>query len=426
MESWGNVKKTIVFISIFVFLIAGFTWLYFHNEKKYLANNEQNIHSVGQTISKKDKELLKDIKEHYNSLVKTTKEIPVYMKDKKYEECGKIGKKIILQLATISKITKDDIYFKIENTEYYVSYKDVTPINEAQTNEDYKNYIPFDKSIVMDHVMLYTEGGLAYDLPENLTAPIIIDETDRKYIEYRGKLYYAKEENIREIIPNDQKGEYAKQMAVLNYHFFYNDGSKGCNESICLKSSKFEEQMKYLSDNGYYTPTMKEFEMFLDKKIRLPKKSVMLTVDDGAMGTENILPSILEKYNKRASLFLITGWNDKSKFTSPNVELHSHSDAMHKAGICPGGQGGGIKCLAREKVLEDLKRTRELLNNTTAFAYPFYEYNDYAISLLKEAGFTMAFIGGNKKAVPGVNKMLIPRYPILSDITLNSFIKKIT
>lgn len=418
-------KKTIVFTSVFVLLIASFTWLYFHNEKKHLAS-ENDIASAVETVSKKEKKQVQDIKSHYHIYVKTQKEIKVYRKEEKYIECGKMGKDILLELTSLTKFSKENIYFQIKNTPYYIYYKDVEP-TEAITNSDsYKNYIPFDQSIEMDRVLLYTDTGLAYDLPEPLSAPIIIDDGDKKYIEYRGRLYYAKKENINKIISNGQASSYAKQMAVLNYHFFYNDASGGCNESICLKASKFDEQMKYLNDNNYYTPTMREFELFLDKKIRLPLKSVMITIDDGAMGTDNVLTSILEKYNKRASLFLITGWNDKNKFTSPNLELHSHSDSMHKTGVCPGGQGGGIKCLPKEKVLADLKKTRDLLNQTTAFAYPFYEYNDRAISLLKEAGFTMAFIGGNKKAVPGVNKMLIPRYPILSDITLKNFIKKIS
>ena len=99
---------------------------------------------------------------------------------------------------------------------------------------------------------------------------------------------------------------------------------------------------------------------------------------------------------------------------------------MHNQGVCPGGQGGGIKCLPEEKVLEDLKITKDLLNNPIAFAYPFYEYNTRAMELLKKAGFILAFIGGNKKAKPGINKMLVPRYAVVETTSLNDFIRKVT
>ena len=49
--------------------------------------------------------------------------------------------------------------------------------------------------------------------------------------------------------------------------------------------------------------------------------------------------------------------------------------------------------MPEKEILDDLKTSREKLNGTTYFCYPFYEYNDYSIRMLKEAGFTMAFIG---------------------------------
>jgi len=96
---------------------------------------------------------------------------------------------------------------------------------------------------------------------------------------------------------------------------------------------------------------------------------------------------------------------------------------MHKAGDCPYGQGGGIQCLSEEYIQNDLKKSREKLNNTTYFCYPFYEYNNYSISQLKKAGFTMAFAGyyANRqlKASPGIDKYQIPRYVISNTTTVN-------
>ena len=87
---------------------------------------------------------------------------------------------------------------------------------------------------------------------------------------------------------------------------------------------------------------------------------------------------------------------------------------MHTTGVCPTGQGGGINCLPENEILNDLKLSRETLNNTKAFCFPFYEYSDYSINLVKEAGFEMAFIGGSTKIKKGIDPYKIPRYPILS------------
>ena len=81
------------------------------------------------------------------------------------------------------------------------------------------------------------------------------------------------------------------------------DSSLGetCNEGICLDVSKFREHLKYLKDSGYKTLTMYEFMRWMYGEIELPAKSVLITVDDGAMGTGkhngNKLIPILEEYN---------------------------------------------------------------------------------------------------------------------------------
>ena len=79
-----------------------------------------------------------------------------------------------------------------------------------------------------------------------------------------------------------------------------------------------------------------------------------------------------------------------------------------------------------DEILSDLKQSRELLNDTTAFCYPFYEYNDYSEGLLKEAGFTMAFIGERtasygpyKLAEVGADKMKIPRFVVVDYTTMS-------
>lgn len=71
----------------------------------------------------------------------------------------------------------------------------------------------------------------------------------------------------------------------------------------------------------------------------------------------------------------------------------------------------------------DLKTSSEKTLNSTVFCYPFYEYNDYAISVLKEAGYTMAFAGeyagGQYKMTVGADKYRIPRFTLLSDSSVN-------
>ena len=161
--------------------------------------------------------------------------------------------------------------------------------------------------------------------------------------------------------------------------------------------------------------------MYIDGYIQLPK-SVVLTVDDGWRA--DIGSNIMAQYKLNGTVFLMSGGYSPEAYKNDYIEVHSHGHDLHNPGVCPGGQGGAIKCLDRTKLLADLKTSQDKLYGTTVFCYPFYEYNNYSIEVLKEAGFTMAFggdgEGGYYKVVPGINKYKLPRYVVYSYTSVNN------
>lgn len=230
-------------------------------------------------------------------------------------------------------------------------------------------------------------------------------------------------------LPDNSKN--ATSIAVLNYHFFYDPSiGEDCNEGICEKVSDFENQLKYLKENNYKTLTMEEFRSWMYGEIELPARSVLLTVDDGAMGTGkhngNKLIPLLEKYSMHATLFLITGWWDISNYQSEYLDVESHSYDMHEGNYCNGvSRGSKMLCLSHEKVLEDLKKSIEITKSKTSFCFPLYAYNESTINAVKESGFSIAFVGGGRKASRNDDKFKIPRFPIQKSTSLEQFVNMI-
>jgi len=220
----------------------------------------------------------------------------------------------------------------------------------------------------------------------------------------------------------------ATQIPVLNYHFFYDPSiGENCNESLCLDVKKFREQLDFLKNNGYKTLKMEEFRAWMYGEIDLPARSVLITIDDGAMGTGfhngNKLIPILEEYDMYATLFLITGWWDSRNYISDHLDVESHTYNMHTGNMCSNQtRGAQLLCSTRAEVLADLKKSVEILNSNIAFCFPFYAYNDSAIQSVKEVGFKLAFIGGNRKATRSNDKYKIPRYPIYGSTSMSQFI----
>ena len=223
----------------------------------------------------------------------------------------------------------------------------------------------------------------------------------------------------------------ATSIAVLNYHFFY-DGSLGeiCGEGNCMDSREFERELYWLKVNNYKTLTINEFIKWMYGEIELPNRSVLITIDDGAMGTGldngNKLIPLLEKYDMHATLFLISGWHKYSNYISPNLDVESHTYNMHSGGACDSEERGSkLLCSSREAIKEDLTISKNEIGTNNAFCYPMYVYNDKVISVLKEMGYKVAFTGGDYKASRSDDKYKIPRYHIYDSTSLDEFIDMI-
>ena len=363
-------------------------------------------------------DVLDDVIEHYNKYVVTSKNTFLY--DDKFNKIGEISKGVELTLDDL-KNKKKSKYFRISDfdNKYYIKYSDVSKIDNLKNISDrYKKYILFNENIVTnDKTSFYDDmDNLIYEIDKSFSFPIIIKDNDKYGIEFNNRLLYVKKEDVKSVeSSNNTDKSNSSGIGVLNYHAFYDEGveeeKNNCVTEICHSKSQFKTHLDYFKENNILTLRMNEVEMYVDGKIRLPK-SVLITIDDG------------DRTKIYGTIFLITSWFDTSSYyTTDYVELHSHSDNMHNPGVCPTGQGGGIQCLSEDKIQDDLKVTRSKLNNTTYFCYPFYEYNEYSIEMLKKAGFTMAFIGESSHSDNlvhvGSDKFRLRRFVIVTYTTLS-------
>lgn len=410
-----NNRFTFVLIGI-IFLVIIFLMMFFYN--KY-----------GDNLSVKNEEnKVKEISSHYSENVTTTRDSLIYtLEDDKYVESGMVYKDAILGLDSID-INKDTEYFLINSLDdkYYIKYDDVTPSDKKdEINDRYRNYIPFNENVVGKDVGLYKNDNLVLTLNKNVSLPIYIKDNDMYYVEYAGDLYGVKKDSVTTTANSNTDKKNISKIGVLNYHFFWDDETEknsDCDQEICHSKTQFKKHLDYIKDNNILTLKMDELEKWIDGKLQLPK-SVVITIDDGWRADLGI--KVLNEYKMYGTLFLITSSYEPKYYVSDYVELHSHTDNMHTGGKCPGGQGGGIKCLPHDEILKDLTTSREKLNGSTILCYPFYEFNDYSIKIAKEAGFTMAFAGESSyrdnHVTIGSDKYRLPRFVVVTYTTMKDF-----
>lgn len=368
--------------------------------------------------------LVEEINSHYNNVVKTNKDAEIY--DDEGNVIGIIYEGIELELEEI-EIDKDTKYFKISKIDGYIKYQDVEKKESKTIYDDrYKNYIVFNLNIITNDITSFYDEELnkIYTYNKSFDLPIIIKDTDKYGVEFNDRLLYVKTDDVKEVKYNyNTNRNNASGVGVFNYHAFYDEENyeekKACNTMICHSKKQFKIHLDYFKKHNILTLKAHELEDYIDGKIRLPK-SILITIDDGPK-TEHAV-NMLTEYKMYATIFLITDWFDeKTYYKTEYIELHSHGHDLHNQGVCPGGQGGGIKCLPRDVLLKDLKESSMELGGSKYFCYPFYEYNNYSISVLKEAGYTMAFAGeyGDMLTKVGRNKYTIPRFVITIYTTLN-------
>jgi peptidoglycan/xylan/chitin deacetylase (PgdA/CDA1 family) len=197
-------------------------------------------------------------------------------------------------------------------------------------------------------------------------------------------------------------GDAAQSLIVLLYH--------GIREQPTADSvgwQNFKDQMFILRQAGYRTVGLAEAEDFLQRGKALPRKSFLLTFDDGRKDSYYPVDPILAALGFRAVNFIITSTiaeeNDfylseselKGMAASGRWELGSHGDDIHQSEpIGAAGETGHALSNKlwlpgearresdteyRQRITMDLLRSKQTLEEklgvaVRAFAYPYGDY----------------------------------------------------
>lgn len=96
---------------------------------------------------------------------------------------------------------------------------------------------------------------------------------------------------------------HARAVPVLMYHHV--SPSPGL---ITVRPSTFEMQMAHLAYNGYTTLTAEQLFDFLQGEKQVPRKSLVITFDDGYLDNYVYAFPILKRFGLHGIIFATTGW----------------------------------------------------------------------------------------------------------------------
>ena len=219
-------------------------------------------------------------------------------------------------------------------------------------------------------------------------------------------------------------------IPVLMYHYVYTEDDLPDEVNVnYILDTDLANQLNYLQENDFYYPSYPEVRAFLEGTHSLPAKSVVLTFDDGQSGFLAYGIPLLEEYGVPATSFVICS-NDNAEsipidHASPVISYQSHSYALHQGGGSV-GHGGIISALSHEDIVADLNQAKEMLQTSEAFAYPYGDTTDDAMTCIDEAGILCAFTTENRWAQIGEDCRALPRVRVSGDYSFDGFVYLVT
>ncbi len=215
-------------------------------------------------------------------------------------------------------------------------------------------------------------------------------------------------------------------IPVLMYHWFYDDTkgetTKGlANAHNYISKTNITSQAKYLHDNNFYYPTWQELIDYIDGKIDLPEKSVIITDDDCKDSYFEIALPVFQKYEIPSTSFCITSKRNWQKYKKEKyLDFESHTDDLHDRS-CDTYWNGAVMCKPYNEIYNDIKLSVQKVGSSYAFAYPFGHYNNNTINALKNNGIKLAFTIRNGRVDVGDDKYLLSRVRMSKDTSLSDF-----
>jgi len=180
-------------------------------------------------------------------------------------------------------------------------------------------------------------------------------------------------------------------VPILAYHQVGEE-----DDLYSVTASQFAEQMDYLAGQGYHTISLAELFASYEGKGILPSKPIVITFDDGY--EDNFLTAlpIMEKYNMKATVFIVPNlvnnpgylsWQQITAMQDRQMEIGSHT--MNHLGLSelnPDEQ-------RREAIDSKAIIEQHIGRSVKFFAYPYGEFNHITKQILKEAGYQAASSG---------------------------------
>jgi len=183
----------------------------------------------------------------------------------------------------------------------------------------------------------------------------------------------------------------AVEIPILVYHHVVPGRSAGV---LFVTPEGFEQQLKFLQDNGYQSVSFSDLADCLEYGAPLPERPVILSFDDGWENQFTYGFPLLQKYGFSATFFMVTNYIDHQNFMTTD-----QLKTMIAAGMTIGSHSRSHPALPSlgtgQRLKDEIAGSKAWLEDRLGvaidtFAYPYGSYTAADVAAVKAAGYRTA------------------------------------
>jgi peptidoglycan/xylan/chitin deacetylase (PgdA/CDA1 family) len=285
-----------------------------------------------------------------------------------------------------------------------------------------------------DFVVVLAKAG---DTAESLAQRHLGDRTKAWMIEdYNGAASFTAGREVvvpkRAWNPSGVEPRGYQLVPILCYH---NLGPQ-TRGRLVMSASAFEEQMRYLKREGYHVITLRQFLEFTALRRQLPRKTVVLTFDDGWRSFKEFAYPILKELGYPATLFIYTdfigarialSWAELKELAQEGFDVQAHSKTHEDMRRKPTESEDEYTRRMQAELVQPMALFQQRVGQPPRIlAYPYGAHDEGVVKRVREAGYIAALDvrrQGNPSFTPALT---IHRAQIYSEMSLDDFIRNLT
>jgi peptidoglycan/xylan/chitin deacetylase (PgdA/CDA1 family) len=284
-----------------------------------------------------------------------------------------------------------------------------------------------------DFIVTFARQG---DTPSSLAARFLGDSAKAWMIEdYNDRKAFQTDQEV--VIPKrpwNPSGVYAngfQLVPVLVYHNLAPE-AKG---RLVIAVSTFEQQMQYLASEGYKVVSLNALVAYTTLGGQLPRKSVVLTFDDGYRSFLQYAYPILMKHGFTATLFVYTdyvgsrnamSWEELRRLSDEGFTIGAHSKSHHDLRRQQGETTEAFAQRMQAELAQPLQIFRTRLGTEPKFlAYPYGAHDPDVIRKVQDYGYAAAFSVRREGNASFGYPLRLHRSQIYAEMSLKDFARNL-